>query len=622
MAGIVFKCPNCNNSVASDDNLCGEIAQCPECEKEIIIPIPGVKEGNIYGDFKLLERLGTGASGEVWLAHQQSMDRKVALKILCPKLSSDPNFIERFMKEAKNSAKLAHPNIVTAFFAGQDKGMYYLAISYINGETIETKLERDHLYDEKEALLIIKAIATALQYSWDEFKILHRDIKPANIIVNKKGVPMLLDLGISKSIHDEDASLTMTGTVVGTPYYMSPEQAIADKDLDFRSDLYSLGVTLYHMLSGTVPFQATTAMAIIMKHLNDKFESPLNLNSKLSVSCCELLEIMMAKKKEDRQQSWEALQNDIDAVLAGKSPLSSVPKEGASTLSKSTKAIAIVNDAKNKITSLKNKKIITSIISLIIIVVLITLFSISNEKKEASPSVDTSIKISAPSKTSITSTPPTTSTNPTISTSSTNEEVKDMWDANNNPIVEKADPPANKIKAEPPPAKIPEKVVVTEKPVEKITPKPIIKPVVKITPNPIIKPVVKITPKPVIKNETEEITPTINDNFIEISDTLDYSKNTSIAVKANWTKIDDKEFTWSGVVVNVKGGWFKSEVTIACPGRQLYKGFNLILVTKEKEKAVKLKKGAMITFTGNVYKYKPKRNGLVILYMYNVKFVD
>ena len=581
MAGIVFKCSNCNHSVASDDNLCGEIAQCPECEKEIIIPIPGVKEGNIYGDFKLLERLGTGASGEVWLAHQQSMDRKVALKILCPKLSSDPSFIERFMKEAKNSAKLTHPNIVTAFYAGQDKGMYYLAISYINGETIETKLERDHLYEEKEALLIIKAIATALQYSWDEFKILHRDIKPANIIVNKKGVPMLLDLGISKSVHDEDASLTMTGTVVGTPYYMSPEQAIADKDLDFRSDLYSLGVTLYHMLSGTVPFQATTAMAIIMKHLNDKFESPLNFNSKLSVNCCELLEIMMAKKKEDRQQSWKALKNDIDAVLAGKPPLSAIPKDGASTLSKSTKAMVVSNDKNNPIATLNKKKVIISIILLIVIVIIITFFSINNEKKEASSHVNTSTKSSVISKT------PTTSTN---------EKVQDMWD--NNPIVKKADHTANKIKTEPRSATIPKKVVVAE------------------------KQVVKIAPKPVIKNDTKLTTPTVTDNFIEISDTLDYSKNTSIAVKANWTKIDNKEFTWSGVVVNVKGGWFKSEVTIACPGRSLYKGFNLILVTKEKEKATKLKKGAMITFTGNLYKYKPKRNGLVILYMCNVKFVD
>lgn len=142
----------------------GELAKCPECEKEIVVPIPGLVPDMKLGDFKLQKRLGNGSMGEVWLAHQESMDRRVALKVLAPKLSSDKKFIERFSKEAKNSAKLAHPNIVTAFYSGFEKGIYYLAISYVSGETIDCRLERDGLFEEKQALKITRAMAEAVWY--------------------------------------------------------------------------------------------------------------------------------------------------------------------------------------------------------------------------------------------------------------------------------------------------------------------------------------------------------------------------------------------------------------------------------------------------------------------------
>jgi len=282
--------------------------------------IPGLKADMKCGDFKLIEKIGNGSMGEVWRAHQESMNRNVALKILSPELASDTIFVKRFLKEVNTSAKLSHPNIVTAFYSGVDKGLHYLALAYVEGRTIDEIIKNDGVYKEKNALNIIKTIATALNYAWTEAKILHRDIKPANIIIDKKGKPMILDMGISKSL-DEDASLTMTGMIIGTPYYISPEQAMSEKNIDFRSDIYSLGVTLYHMVTGSVPYTGTTAMRIMMKHVKGVFPPPRERNPNLSEECSLLLEIMMAKEKDDRPDSWQTLVQAIDLVISGKTPV-------------------------------------------------------------------------------------------------------------------------------------------------------------------------------------------------------------------------------------------------------------------------------------------------------------
>ena len=371
MAEIIFKCTHCQTSIVSDDGLCGEITLCKSCESEVVIPIPGIEAGIKLGDFELYELLGSGASGEVWLAYQKNMDRKVALKILNPKMASDHTFINRFRKEAKNSAKMAHPNIVTAYSYGEEKGLCYLAITYVDGHTLDKRLCEGICFDEREALFVIKSIARALQYAWDEFKIVHRDIKPENIMINDKGVPMLLDLGISKNTQD-DMDLTLTGTVVGTPYYMSPEQAVGDRGIDFRSDIYALGTTLYHMLTGRVPFHATTSMAIIMKHLNDDFVPLDALNPKISKQCCVLIDIMMAKNKPERHQNYESLIQDIDLVLKGKYPLSDRPSE--KSFSKTKAAVKVSENKEKKEPKQFPIKIYIAGISIIVLTILFTLW--------------------------------------------------------------------------------------------------------------------------------------------------------------------------------------------------------------------------------------------------------
>jgi serine/threonine protein kinase len=518
MAEINFQCPECSKSLKSDDSLCGEPTTCSSCSAEIIIPIPGLKAGITLGDFEIIEQLGSGSMGEVWLAHQKTMDRKIALKILAPKFSSDSNFINRFLKEIKHSAKLSHPNIVTAFYAGTDKGHYYLAISYISGDTVDILQEKKGVYDEQEALKIALSIATALEYAWDEFKILHRDVKPANIIINKKGEAMLLDLGIAKSI-DEESSLTMTGTVVGTPYYISPEQALGETDLDFRSDIYSLGTTLYHMLTGTVPFNATTAMAIIMKHLNDEFPPPRKHNPKISEGCEKLIRIMMSKDRNQRQLSWGELKKDINLVMEGKMPATFIPSDETNIAEKTEdkmKDHKQLDQSKKKHSS--RKILIVSISLLSVLTLVVGLIALAGFGLYVS-------------------------------------NVKNTSD----------------------------------------------------------------TPQP--NSNTTTVTPKAGNSitYNEFCDKVDLTKSTSLAVKDFWSKNKGKEFTWTGKVFNVVGGRRENDIYIDNPSRINYKGYNIILVTTDKEKAATLKKGQTISFTGNAYNYKAKSNSLVIVYLKNVK---
>lgn len=328
MPEIFFSCTVCKAEIEADFTMCGDTAQCPACGSILLVPMPGIEKGMTMAGFVLEQKLGSGGMGEVWLANQTAMDRKVALKILSPGLTNDKEFVDRFMQEVKMSGKMEHPNIVTAFDAGMDKGVYYLATSYIDGVELGDKLKIEKIIPEKEALKITLEIAEALRYAWEDFKILHRDIKPANIMLDKKGSAKLMDMGISKSI-SEDHNLTMTGMIVGTPYYMSPEQALSKPNLDFRADLYSLGATLYHMVTGEVPYDAETAVAILTKHITDPLPPPRETNPKLSEQCADLLEIMLAKNKNDRQKSWEDAIQDIKNVIDGKSPATPTPEAAA-----------------------------------------------------------------------------------------------------------------------------------------------------------------------------------------------------------------------------------------------------------------------------------------------------
>ena len=264
--------------------------------------------------FRVEQWLGSGSMGEVYLATQLSMDRGVALKVLPPELVHDPDDVDRFQHEVRMLAKLDHPNIVTAFEAGEDAGHNYLAMSYVDGQSLEDRVQAHGPIPEEEALQIASKVAEALAYAWDRYQLLHRDIKPSNIMIEQDGTVKLMDMGISKSLSD-DAAITSPGLVVGTPYYMSPEQARDRQDIDCRADIYSLGATLYHLLTGAPPHEGETSTQVLSRLLTDPIVPPIELNPKLSPPCSDLILAMTAKDVADRPGSWHTLLERLRLAL-------------------------------------------------------------------------------------------------------------------------------------------------------------------------------------------------------------------------------------------------------------------------------------------------------------------
>lgn len=311
---MLYKCSSCAVEVEANSSP----LLCKSCGSVDFSAAPSssLKRGAIIAGFKLINRIGFGGMGEVWLAEQTTMGRLVALKILHPDFSRNPNFTNRFLSEIKHSAKLDHPNIVQAFDAGVYEGIYYLASAYIKGKQLLQKLTEEKIISEKESLRIALGVAKALSYAWNEFNILHRDIKPGNIIIDILSIPRLLDLGVAKTIND-DNSLTIDGDVVGTPHYISPEQAKSEK-LDFRADIYSLGATLYHITTGVLPFEGPSAMSVLAKHITDELPPPIERNPKISPTLNSLIIKMMEKNKANRHQSWQAVIANIEDILDGR----------------------------------------------------------------------------------------------------------------------------------------------------------------------------------------------------------------------------------------------------------------------------------------------------------------
>jgi formylglycine-generating enzyme required for sulfatase activity len=310
-----FHCPSCEGELEVDASLSGVQADCPQCGKLVAVPESRVDTGTTLAGFRLERRLGKGGMGEVFLARQVSVDREVAVKVLPPSFADNEHAVERFLHEGVLAAKLDHHHIVTVHEAGEDSGTYYLAMAYVEGESLDQRLKRDGALPEAEALGMVRDVAGALAYAWDEFQLLHRDIKPANIMLDRRGRVFLMDLGLAKSL-GEDHGITLSGTILGTPQYMSPEQAQGISDLGPASDIYSLGATLYHLVTGGAPFTGDSVLEVLNQHIHKPLPPPRERNPNLSAACARLIETMMAKKPEERYGDWRALLADIDRILA------------------------------------------------------------------------------------------------------------------------------------------------------------------------------------------------------------------------------------------------------------------------------------------------------------------
>jgi len=275
--------------------------------------------------YRLICKIGKGAMATVFKAKQVSLDRVVAIKVLPRRMSENPEFVDRFYKEGKAAARLSHNNIVQAIDVGVSPDRFhYFVMEYIEGKTLYDIMQPPagdgKTFSEAEALDIIIQMADALVHA-HERGLIHRDIKPKNIILTPAGVAKLTDLGLARAVDDKQAAESEAGKAYGTPYYISPEQIRGDVDIDFRADIYSLGATMYHLVTGRPPFDAETPTAVMHKHLREPLTPPDHINTALSAGVAEIIEVAMAKKREERYSSTRELLEDLGAVRNNQPPM-------------------------------------------------------------------------------------------------------------------------------------------------------------------------------------------------------------------------------------------------------------------------------------------------------------
>lgn len=314
---IKFYCEECSAKIEAEAMDGGDHVACPACGCTIMVPMEMVGVSTALGPFRVLAEIGEGGMGKVFLAEQMSLQRKVALKVLSPTLTRNEDFVRNFMREIQVQASLSHPNIAAAIDAGEDRRIYYLAMEYIDGRDVETILEKRFRLGEEEALRITRDVASGLMYAWKKRQIVHRDIKPGNIMIDDLGTVRLLDLGLATSfIHaDMEEDPEDPKYMVGTPQYMPPEQARGEATLDFRSDVYALGGTLYHMLTGEPPHSGSSVTEIANKQMYDPPIPPGELNPDISTPSQRLLARMLNKSPLERFSSWDRLIEAIDLIL-------------------------------------------------------------------------------------------------------------------------------------------------------------------------------------------------------------------------------------------------------------------------------------------------------------------
>ena len=269
--------------------------------------------------FQILSKVGQGAMAVVFKAKQLSLDRIVAIKVLPKRLSENPEFVERFYREGRAAARLNHANIVQAYDVGESGGYHYFVMEYIDGQTVYDLLADDRRLKEPEALRITLQTAKALEHAHSH-DLIHRDVKPKNLMLNKVGDVKLADMGLAREMSDYVTATAEAGRAYGTPYYISPEQIRGEITIDARADIYGLGATFYHLVTGKVPFDGSTPSTVMHKHLKESLIPPDHINPSLSSGIGEIIEVMMAKSPDDRYTSTTELISDLEAVSKGEPP--------------------------------------------------------------------------------------------------------------------------------------------------------------------------------------------------------------------------------------------------------------------------------------------------------------
>jgi len=270
--------------------------------------------------YKIFGKLGAGAMAIVYKARQLSLNRTVAIKVLPKHFSENPEYVERFYREGQAAAMLNHNNIVQAYDVGEAGGYHYFVMEYVEGKTLYDDLSAGKVFTEDEALDIVIQVAHALAHAHAR-GLIHRDVKPKNIMIDPTGVVKLADMGLARETTDIETAETEAGKAYGTPYYIAPEQIRGKIDIDGRADIYSLGATFYHIVTGRVPFMADDPTEVMKKHLKEQLVPPDHINTSLSAGISEVIEVMMGKRREDRYNNVGELLTDLEAIRDGKTPL-------------------------------------------------------------------------------------------------------------------------------------------------------------------------------------------------------------------------------------------------------------------------------------------------------------
>jgi serine/threonine protein kinase/Tfp pilus assembly protein PilF len=310
------KCPHCDSENTDTAHFCSNCAApLPDVEgdvhtKTLERPVEELIRGSVFaGRYEIIEELGKGGMGKVYRVEDTKVKEEVALKLIKPEISADKKTIERFRNELKIARKIRHKNVCAMFDLGEEKGSHYITMEYVSGEDLKTLIRRVKV-DIKTSIKIAKQVCEGLSEA-HRLGVVHRDLKPSNIMIDKEGDVRIMDFGIARTF--ESKGITDAGLMIGTPDYMSPEQA-EGMDVDQSSDIYSLGIILYEMIAGQLPFDGDTPLSVVMKHKSEKPRDPKFMNPQIPDDLSSLILKCIEKEKKNRYQSAENLLSDITRI--------------------------------------------------------------------------------------------------------------------------------------------------------------------------------------------------------------------------------------------------------------------------------------------------------------------
>lgn len=328
-AQTVLVCAGCGSKYNASILKAGSQYKCRKCATTLEVPSHGTAQemepdvdleealdtenlvGRVIARCKIIERIGEGGMGVVYRGKHLTLDREVAIKVLPRKMTSD-FFRQRFLAESRAAGRLIHPNVVQIFDAGEEKGNPYLVMEYVEGATVKQLINTRKRLGLTFVVRVISEAALGLAAA-HRLKLVHRDVKPENIMISFTGDTKVMDFGLAKDVGMQ-GDVTKAGMLMGTPYYMAPEQFMSDVEVDHRADIYALGVTFYHMLAGRPPYVGDSPYKIMNAHLNEKYKPIRELNPAVTEELAAILDKMLAKRKKERYQTIQQVARDLERI--------------------------------------------------------------------------------------------------------------------------------------------------------------------------------------------------------------------------------------------------------------------------------------------------------------------